>query len=417
MARIKIKDFGPIKIGFTENSGFLSIKKVTVFIGNQGTGKSSIAKLISTFTWLEKALYRGDVSENEVTRKNKFEKNYCDYHRLKDYFQPNTEIEYKGDAYSFHYVSGRLNITSNHSNTNFLIPKIMYVPAERNFLSAVSRPEKLKGLPLPLYTFLEEFDRSQQELSENLDLPIGNLKFQYQKLNKIANIIGDDYKIKLLDASSGIQSSVPLFLVSRNLSLSINKEKDSSRKEISIEEEKKIREEIKKILSNNKLSDDLKKAALEVLSARYKSSRFINIVEEIEQNLFPKSQKEILFKLLEFANYSQGSELILTTHSPYIINYLTLAIKADSILKKINNSSSRGNLLGQLELIANLNKIVPTKSCISSEDAIVYELSEDGKIVKLNNYEGIPSDENYLNQSLAETNQLFDDILEIEELL
>jgi len=34
----------------------MDVKKVTVFIGNQGSGKSTVAKLISSFSWIEKAL-------------------------------------------------------------------------------------------------------------------------------------------------------------------------------------------------------------------------------------------------------------------------------------------------------------------------------------------------------------------------
>lgn len=60
MCKIRIHNFGPIKKGFIEDEGWIEIKKVTLFIGNQGTGKSSIAKLISTFIWIEKALTRGD---------------------------------------------------------------------------------------------------------------------------------------------------------------------------------------------------------------------------------------------------------------------------------------------------------------------------------------------------------------------
>lgn len=37
MSQIKVKNFGPIKSGFTENNGFMDIRKITVFIGNQGT--------------------------------------------------------------------------------------------------------------------------------------------------------------------------------------------------------------------------------------------------------------------------------------------------------------------------------------------------------------------------------------------
>jgi len=41
MAKIKIKNFGPIKEGYLEKDGWLDVKKVTVFIGNQGSGKST----------------------------------------------------------------------------------------------------------------------------------------------------------------------------------------------------------------------------------------------------------------------------------------------------------------------------------------------------------------------------------------
>ena len=64
MSKIRIKNFGPIKVGFTETlpngtvNEWLDVKKVTVFIGNQGSGKSTVAKLISTLAWIEKEIER-----------------------------------------------------------------------------------------------------------------------------------------------------------------------------------------------------------------------------------------------------------------------------------------------------------------------------------------------------------------------
>ena len=52
MSKIRIKNFGPVKEGYLEEDGWMDIKKVTVFIGNQGSGKSTVAKLISTFNTL-----------------------------------------------------------------------------------------------------------------------------------------------------------------------------------------------------------------------------------------------------------------------------------------------------------------------------------------------------------------------------
>ncbi|MGL5130916.1 MAG: hypothetical protein ACRC78_00240, partial [Planktothrix sp.] len=216
MSKIKVKNFGPVKSGFADNGDFIDIRKITVFIGNQGTGKSSIAKLISTLSWLEKSLYRGIITEKEVTNYNRFINKYCNYQNLKNYFLSETEIEYRGKAYNFNFKENKFSIINNQPE-KYLVPKIMYVPAERNFFSAVKQPEKIKGLPESLYTFWEELERSQQELLGSLTLPVGDVKLEFDRLNKISNIIGSDYKLKLSEASSGFQSFVPLFLVSRNI--------------------------------------------------------------------------------------------------------------------------------------------------------------------------------------------------------
>jgi len=412
MSKIRIRNFGPIKEGYQENDGWLDVKKVTVFIGNQGSGKSTVAKLISTMTWIEKALVRGDFKEKDLTVYNRFAK-HCSYQNIQSYFKENTRIEYKGKAYSILYELGNVLVSKNEDN-GYSFPKIMYVPSERNFVSSVKNVRNLKGLPSTLYTFSDEFIDAIEDLKGHIDLPINNAKFEYQKLNKLSWIIGEDYKIKLSEASSGFQSFVPLFIVTNYLSHSLEKETDSTVKEISIEEGKRIREEIEKIYSNPNLSEEVKKASLEYLSSRFKYSCFINIVEEPEQNLFPSSQRQIVNILLEFVNMNKGNELLMTTHSPYIINYLTLCIKAESIYKTLTDKKFK---LSDPEF-SQTNEIVPMSSTVKANDLVIYEFDEgDGSIKKLGNYEGIPSDINYLNQSLAESNRLFDLLLEIEEEL
>jgi len=87
MSRIKIKNFGPIKKGHQDNNGWIDVKKVTVFVGNQGSGKSTVAKLISTFIWIEKALVRGDYKKQWFERKNRLKNQYLNYHRIENYFK------------------------------------------------------------------------------------------------------------------------------------------------------------------------------------------------------------------------------------------------------------------------------------------------------------------------------------------
>lgn len=409
MSQIKIKNFGPIKDGYQENDGWMDIRKVTVFIGSQGSGKSTVAKLISTLSWIEKSFVRGDFTEKDLVTANQLKK-HCSYQNIGNYFKNNTVIGFNGKAYSITYENGKVSIVRNEEN-GYSFPKIMYVPAERNLVSSVRDVRTLKGLPSTLYTFSDEFINAVDKLKGQIELPINNAKFEYQKVNKLSWIVGKDYKIRLSESSSGFQSYVPLFIVTSFLADSQKEKDDNTIKDISIEEEKRIRKEIEQILSNTKISDDVKQASLEYLSSKFSYSSFINIVEEPEQNLFPASQQQILNTLLQFNNLNDNNGLIITTHSPYIITYLSLAIQAGFLFDKLTNSDQNAELL-----MAKLNDIVPHKSRISSSDVVIYQLDEsDGNIKKLPDYEGIPSDKNFLNTSLAEGNLLFDSLLEIEE--
>lgn len=93
MVKLKVKNFGPIKDGFSENDGFMEISPITLFCGNQATGKSTIAKLFSTLTWLEKAVFRNDYDEASVANKEFFI-NFLKNQRIHEYIKDNSEIVY-----------------------------------------------------------------------------------------------------------------------------------------------------------------------------------------------------------------------------------------------------------------------------------------------------------------------------------
>lgn len=409
MSKIKIKNFGPIKDGYQDNEGWIDIKKVTVFIGNQGSGKSTVAKLISTFTWIEKALVRGDYNKKWFESKNKLKNQYLNYHRLENYFKINgidhSIIEYKGDAFNINYKNGSLFI-EEIDNKSYQLPQIMYVPAERNFITYVRTPKELKLSSASLKEFLTAFDNAKEDLKELLKLPINNTEVEYDKLNDTLNLKGEGYKVKLTEASSGFQSLVPLFLVSNYLAHSVKKQSESNKEPMSSEEMQRFKKGVEDIWRNDNLTDEQKRIALSVLSAKFNKTAFINIVEEPEQNLFPTSQQKMLFSLLDLNNINEGNKLIITTHSPYLINYLSLAVKAYSLKSKIKDEVKKEKL----------NSIVPIKSTISADELAIYEFNEiDGSIKKLETQNGLPSDENELNERLDEINELFAQLLEIQQ--
>ena len=393
MSSIIIQHFGAIKM----HNAPIEIKKVTFFIGNQGSGKSTVAKLIATFMWIEKALVRGDYDRKWFERKNRFKNTFLPYHRIENYLKENTFIQYEGEAYIITYENESLKLEEKKNN-NYSLPQIMYVPSERNFIAYVRSPKELKLFSEALKEFLTEFDNSK-EIVKNLSLPINEAILDYDKLNDALNLKGKDYKIKLTEASSGFQSFVPIHMVSNYLVNTIKK--DSGIKvSMSGEEKDRFRKEVEQIYKNELFTDEQKRIAISVLSKKFNKTSFVNIVEEPEQNLFPTSQRDMLYSLLKINNEIADNKLIITTHSPYLVNYVSLAVEAGKLKQGV--TAEKGG---------RLNEIVP----INADDLAIYQLKEeDGTIELLDSYEGIPSDENFLNNEIGRTNELFADLLDLQ---
>jgi predicted ATPase len=406
MQRIEIKNFGPIR------EGCVDINKITVFVGNQGSGKSSVAKLISTCKWIEKALVRGDYNRKWFERKdtNRFRTQFLPYHRLgpadtkkeDTYLKSNTVIDYHGDACRILYKDGSVSIAET-ANAAYLLPQIMYVPAERNFLSYIKDAGEIR-LSGALRDFNTEYGKAKNELKD-LTLPINNMEIEYNRQYDNLYLRGGDYKIEINEAASGFQSFVPLYLVSAYLAKSVKRQSES-KETMSSKEKARFEKGVQDIWNNTTLTDEQRSVALSALSAKFNKAAFVNIVEEPEQNLFPSSQWKMLQSLLEFNNMNDGNKLILTTHSPYLINYLTLATKAGE-LKKILKAEKQNEV----------QKIVPLESAVNIEDLSIYELEEkNGTVKPLEVCYGLPSDDNKLNEKLYEGNELFAGLLEIEQL-
>jgi hypothetical protein len=116
----------------------------------------------------------------------------------------------------------------------------------------------------------------------------------------------------------------------------------------------------------------------------------------------------MLESLLAINNMTPNNKLILTTHSPYLINYLTLVVKAGELKQQITTDRQKNEL----------EQIVPLRSIIESSELSIYELDEKSGCIKpLETYEGLPSDENRLNVMLDESNELFAQLLEIQQQL
>lgn len=394
LSKLRVKSFGPIR-----NDNNIEINKLTIFIGDQGTGKSTLAKLISTFFWIEKSLVRGNINESWLKQRS-FKDTFLSYHRLENYLSSDSILEYDGIAYSLRVEENRILVEKKDGNL-YNLPQIMYVPAERNFISYVRSANELKISSEALQEFLTEFNNSKNSITiNNRKMPFGNIYLDYDKLNDLVNLVGDTYKVKLSESSSGLQSATPLYLVSQYLAYSIQ---NSEGQRMNEKERNKFMKEIRSLLLNNELTEEQKRLALSAITKKFNRTAFVNIVEEPEQNLFPESQWKMMKKLIELNNLNDNNKLIVTTHSPYIISQLGIGIQLNELKRKLS-SDDFGDYHSLLDDIS-----------IEPDLLSIYQLDSAGNASLLEKEYGIPSDNNYLNDWLKKQNNIFDFLLEKEQ--
>lgn len=360
--RLIVKSFGPVK------DLDIIFKKVTLFIGDQGTGKSCVAKLFSMFKWMEKVLSQKKYKLSYFEQYNRFKTKLCAYHRIESFIYENSYIKFEGNLYDFLYENGNFSVTEKNRDIKG-ISKVMYVPAERSIVSVAENKSKLlKELPDSSETFSDEFVNAKKFFQSGYNLPLEGLRFEYDSLNDTGWIHGANYKVRLINASSGIQSSLPMCIVSEYLSSKIS---DKEEVKLSKEEKDKLEKRVAEIMQNEEYSDSIKDMMIRQLSYANRYDRLINIVEEPELNLFPRSQMEVLKSLVLNNASSDENMLVFTTHSPYslaIINTMIMGAKAYA------------NANANEELRNRIKSILPVKYQINDDDIAAYRLSSSDAI-------------------------------------
>ena len=413
MAKIRVKNVGPIRYGLPDhiNNGFIEFEGVTLLVGNQGSGKSTLAKLFSTMSWLEKALVRGEFTPQALERRS-FKK-LLEYQNIHNYLDqeghPHSEVFYQGVAYHIQYREKKLTVEKK-AHLSYAFPKIMYTPAERNLGSSLKRASSIRGLPAPLYTFLDEYEAAKTLFQQkSLELPVAQTQFEHQALNNTSFIVGQDYKINLLEASSGFQSMVPLFITTRYLSEYVDQTLDASQSPLSISDKKMIEQELQAIAQRADLSDEQRTALEQQAQALLSYKCLINIVEEPEQNLYPSSQRQLLFELLRDVQKRPSDRLVITTHSLYWVSYLTQCLQAYEVQQAIDQLPHETRQTPQEQL----NQIIPPYAALPPDHLRFYQLDVEGHITLLTSEEHLPPDDHPLNLAVEASNESFIALLEL----
>ena len=409
MEKLKIKNVGPIKNGYNADDGYININNITLLTGKQGSGKSTIAKVYSSLKWLEKALFTYKMTEEEVDWKDCFS-----YHKIEDCITNNSLVHYIGAHYEIQLVKKKLTIKAksrDNPQEGYSYPKIQYIPAERNFVASLSNLEFIREFPPSLEDFYYMYDNARRNRQGKLSIPFDNNIYTYYDEAKNQIYLKDSisYDIPLDRASSGFQTAVPLLEVINAVSamtkpgLIMGQLQNFAGFLHKNDMPEYFPEKLKKYWIKKIFQDDPLETSREIYRKLFTKLNFTFIVEEMEQNLYPDSQRKLLFRLLEYCNDPENY-LLLTTHSPYIFFALTLAAKASQLYQK-----------NPLETVKKkLEKIVPLSSAVPYEKMAIYEL-DNGIITLLGGYNHLPSDNNLLNHELEDFNESYSELLELED--
>jgi predicted ATPase len=393
----------------------LNLNKINVLMGEQSSGKSTIAKIISFCNWVEK-----DVSINQSFKTYNSDENFFierleTFHKMKGYFNPNSYIKYSSETLIITYSWQNFNIKWVDKFA-YKRNKISYIPAERS-LAVLPEIEKVEFPNNYLKSFLFDWLDARKNYSKKSKLPLIdiNIDFYHSESTKESHVFNSkkDYDILLSQASSGLQSITPLLVMIDHLTNKIYSEEQSSYvfDEIRMEvTQKLISELIIKPLYNKDFDDDLdgRRKVLEELNKKviendkevmkylerfrlvrdglFETHSTNFILEEPEQNLFPSTQKSLVYYLFECINKNPEHRLTLTTHSPYVLYAINNCIMAHLTQNKMIKSEA--------------DKLYCDKSKIDPSLISIYEL-KNGKIQSIQQEDGLIGD-NFFDMKMKE---------------
>lgn len=362
--KLSINHVGPI----TQNVD-IEIKRFCILIGPQSNGKSTIAKILSTCMWLEKEACT-TLSETPVPDGKAFVSLIEDFHRMHNYIHPDESyIKYESPYVVITYDKGvfSLKFVNNESYTR---NKISYIPSDRNVVT-MKDIEKRDLEPTNFRSFLFDWLDAAQVFDSTHKISVLNLGVKYYfdsskdgRKDMLMHENGTTYAIPLYDASSGMQSVVPMAVLMHYLVhdyfLNYDKGQSFERNQKSVELSWKVVETIiRRLYPEDVSKEGYKKVfeekvkvkanegdanAVSVLNEMKTLFRNLDlpqniafILEEPEQNLFPNTQVELFKDIISLCDGEHRSSAFITTHSPYLLAAANILLFA-SKLKKLGVS-------------------------------------------------------------------------------
>lgn len=421
-----IKNFGPIA------SATIDIKPFMVFIGESGSGKSVILKLLSLFRWIYKRqqllyslelLTNGNVGiqgyiaqtlQNEISNAG-----------LIDYFQKGSFASYEIDDITFVIqvdTSTDFTITNTRKSKKVSLEKISFITDERAVIpTLLNNTTRNVRFPYHLTSTYEDFRFAFDELKKGnneqvaiktMGINLNSQKSSYDEQFFISQN-NQTYQVRFQDSSSGIKSASIVEVMSRYYPFDFNKQ------DIFINFYGRIAPNFIKLLGENfenvqnttpeemMMRNVMQNIVLSFEKISNTDARISIFIEEPELNLFPNAQKALVEHLVYSCfeppkqDKNKTIHIAFSTHSPYMLSSLNCLLLAYEIATK--NPS----------LKEKVESIIPSKFWLDRDKFDAFKV-ENGEVFS------IISDETHLilaesiDEVSEEIGETFDKLLELE---
>jgi predicted ATPase len=419
MQKIIINNFGSIKYAEIE------VKKILVLIGEQASGKSTIAKLIYFFKTIQEDLF-SQIYRDKQNQSLDINSDILPpiQQKFYNFFGPTNNLPDFEITFYYSFNENKFLKLSNDENKKMKISPIdtfinekftilasdikfrlrqeyLNINKNRNIQPLIKEEEKIKYAQ-QLYDLLNDlFQNKQRDLlfivagrSATVAYPSLFEKYFSQsiEINLKQNISIDNYErsSKTLDEillEKFIEKFVrvkDIFKKFRNFEGLIESYSENNIKEKLYQ----VKNKIDKILKGEYRIDDLGEKILfnketeeyiylsNTSSGQQESIRilqdiFINILdnakvlrilEEPEAHLFPIAQKQLIELLALMVNHNDDNQLIITTHSPYVLTVFNNLLFANRVVEKNPSTESE------------VAQIIPQDSWLSAKDFSAYSL-------------------------------------------
>lgn len=319
MKHLIIKNFGPIK------EVDIELKRINLILGPQSSGKSTILKVACFCDWMERQIMLSQNPE-KYCQAQFFVPNLIGFHRMEGFLHANSYIRYENDSISFEYDAKTKKCAyqwgKGVKRWSYKKTKIAYIPSERNLVATIPNWYQVSMNNNNIQDFMKEWEFARKNFSKSQQILKLPFSYRYSPSNMADYIVMPNGKeLDLTNASSGLQSLTPLYIMVHYLTNEFFKVKHSK------VEDDITRENLKNAIERE-CHDKTPEKKLEILNDMTTPCRSDLFIEEPEAHIFPSTQKDFVYSLVNLLNGRKKHSCFIATHSPYVMTSFNNLIQA-----------------------------------------------------------------------------------------